>query len=65
MSKDYIISQLALSFDIESEKIGGINEEFYSDRKRPACDEASSNDVESESFDKFLGVYVELPGDDK
>ena len=48
MGKDDLISQLAFSFDIESDKIKNINEKFYSDRKRPDHNEASSNDAESE-----------------
>ena len=63
MGKDGIISQLILSLYIESDKIDYINEEFYSEVKRPDYDEAPSNYVESESFDKFLSRYIELPGD--
>ena len=33
--------------------------------KRPDYDEAQSNIVGRKEFDKFLGVNVELPGDDK
>ena len=65
MGKYNIISQLALVFDIESDNIDNINEEFHSNGKGPEYDEAPSNNVESKSFNKFLGVYVELPGDEK
>ena len=60
MGEDDIFSQLALSFNIEIDKIGYINKDFYSDGKRPDYDEAPSNYVKIKSFDKFLGVYVEL-----
>ena len=35
MGEDDLISQLSLSFDIESDNIDNINEEFYSDCERP------------------------------
>ena len=38
-----------------------MNEGFYLDSNRPDYSEATSNDVDSKSFDKFLDVYVELP----
>ena len=60
MGKDDLISQLTLSLYIESDKIDNINKDFYSNKKRPDYDEAPSNDVENETFDKFTGVYVEL-----
>ena len=65
MCKGDLIPQLALSLDIKSDKIDNINEDFYLDGKRPDYDEATYNNVESEEFDKFLVVYVELPGDKK
>ena len=65
MGKDDIISQLKLSLDIESDNIDYINEEFYSDGKRPDYEESPSNDVENEVFERFMGVYVELPGDNR
>ena len=27
-------------------------------------DQAPTNDVNSDAFDKFIGIYLELPGDD-
>ena len=65
MCKGDLIPQLALSLDIKSDKIDNINEGFYLEGKRPDYDEATYNNVESEEFDKFLVVYVELPGDKK
>ena len=65
MCKGDLIPQFALSLDIKSDKIDNINEDFYLDGKRPDYDEATYNNVESEEFDKFLVVYVELPGDKK
>ena len=65
MGEDDLISQLAFSLDIEGDKIDDINEYFYSDGKSPDYDEAPSKDMEYEAFDKFLGVYVELPDNDK
>ena len=38
MGKDDLIPELAFSFNIESDKIYDINEEFYSDGKRPDYD---------------------------
>ena len=35
------------------------------DGKRPDYDEATYNNVEIKEFDKFMGMYVELPGDKK
>ena len=64
MVQDDLISQLKFSFDIESDKIDNINEGLYSDIKTPDYDEAPSNDTEREGFDNFLGVCVELPGDE-
>ena len=65
MVKDNIISQLTLLLEIESDKIDDINEEFYLDGKRPEYAESPSNIVYSKALDKFLGVYVELPVDEK
>ena len=65
IGKDHIISQLAFSFDIESDKIDNISEELYPGRKRPDYDKSLSNNVYNKSFDTFLGLYVELPGDEK
>ena len=65
MGKDDLIPELAFSFNIESDKIYDINEEFYSDGKRPDYEESPSNDVENEVFERFMGVYVELPGDNR
>ena len=65
MVKDNIISQLTLLLEIESDKIDDINEEFYLDGKRPEYAESPSNIVYSKAFDKILGVYVELPVDEK
>ena len=65
MCKGDLISQLAFSLDIKSYKIENINEEFYLDSKRPDYDEATYNNMDSKEFDKFLGMYVELPGEKK
>ena len=65
MGKDDLIPELAFSFNIESDKIYDINEEFYSDGKRPDYDKAPSKNVEIESSNKLLGVYVELTEYDK
>ena len=60
-----LISQLTFSLDIESDKIENINEKFYLDIKRPDQYEATYNDVEIKVFDNCLGVYFELPEDEK
>ena len=65
MGENDIISQLTFSFDIESDNIDNIKEKFDSEGKRNNYDKSPYEDVESEAFDKFLGVYVELPGDNK
>ena len=65
MCKGNIISQLTFSLEVESYNIDNINEEFYLDVKRLDYDEATSNYVESEAFNNFLGVYFKLPGDEK
>lgn len=58
MGKDDLIPQLKLSSDIESDNVDNINEEFYLDNKRPAYYESPLTNMASESFNKFLSVYV-------
>ena len=64
ISKDDIESQLSFCFDVNSAEINDSKEEAASDRNIPYMDDSPSDDVESTAFDKFLGVYLELPGGD-
>ena len=41
-----------------------MDEEAASDPGIPYIDETPTNDIESTELDKFLGVYMEIPGDD-
>ena len=63
---DNIESQLAFTFDLKESDLNEseLEHEAASDPHRPHMDEAPTNDVNSEAFDKFLGIYLELPGDD-
>ena len=61
---DDALQQLSFNFDVEIDDIDDSNEEAKSDGERPEMDDAPNSDVESTEFDKFLGVYIELPGDD-
>ena len=65
MDKDDLISQHAFSLEIVSENIEDNKEGFCLDGKIPEHDEAPYNNMESKAFNKFLGVYVELTGDNK
>ena len=47
MREDDLISKLAFSFNIKSDKIDNINKEYDLDNKRPDYDEALSKDVKS------------------
>ena len=64
MEDSDIKSQLAFSFDLEPHDIDILKEEAASDPEIPHIDETPTNDIESTEFDKFLGVYMEIPGDD-
>ena len=64
MDDSDIKSQLAFSFDLEPHDIDILKEEAASDPEIPHIDETPTNDIESTEFDKFLGVYMEIPGDD-
>ena len=59
-----IKEQLSYNFDLKESDIYDSKEVAVSDKNRPDMDDAPNSDVESTAFDKFLGVYVTLPGDD-
>ena len=59
-----IKEQLSYNLDIKESDIDDSKEVAVSDKNRPDMDDAPKSDVESTAFDKFLGVYVTLPGDD-
>ena len=61
---DDIEKQLSYCFDLSEDQLKEEDQTVFSDEKRPEMDEAPTNDVESEAFDKFLGAYVQLPSDD-
>ena len=64
IDEDDIEQQLTYCFNLDSDDLNDTEAKAHSDKHRPDIDDAPTNDVESEAFDKFLGVYVELPGDD-
>ena len=59
-----IKEQLSYNFALKESDIDDSKEVAISDKNRPDMDDAPNSDVESTAFDKFLGVYVTLPGDD-
>ena len=59
-----IKEQLSYRFDLKESNIYDSKEVAVSDNNRPDMDDAPNSDVQSTTFDKFLGVYVTLPGDD-
>ena len=59
-----IKEQLSYTFDIKESDIDYSKEVAVSDKNRLDMDDVPNSDVESTSSDKFLGVYVTLPGDD-
>ena len=66
MDDEDIKAQLAFTFDLKESDINDDDPEHEaaSDPHRPNMDEAPNHDVNSEAFDKFLGIYVEIPSDD-
>ena len=64
MDDDDITAQLSFCFDIKPDDIDSSNEPAASISEIPFVDDAPTQDVESTAFDKFLGLYVELPGED-
>ena len=61
LSDDELEQQLQFCFDISDEDLDNRNEPAIGDPERPDSDGAG-NDVESEAFDKFLGLAVQVPG---
>ena len=59
-----IKEQLSYNFDLKESDIDDSKEVAVSDKNWPDMDDAPNSDVESTAFDKFLGIYVTLPGDD-
>ena len=64
MDNDDLQVQPSFCFDINSLDIDNSKEEAASNHKIPHIDDSESVDVESTAFDKFLGLYVKLRGDD-
>lgn len=64
IDKDDIKAQLSFCFDLQPHNIDSIDEEVSDDTEISFMDDPPTNDVESTEFDKFLGLYLELPGDD-
>ena len=59
-----IKEQLSYTFDIKESDIDYSKEVAVSDKNRLDMDDVPNSDVESTASDKFLGVYVTLPGND-
>ena len=64
MDSNDLESQLSFCFDLKQSDINNSNEEAASNMEIPNIDDSPSDNVDSSEFDKFLGIYVELPGDD-
>ena len=64
MENDDLQSQLSLCFDLDPLDIDGSDEEAASNNKISYIDDTTNTDVESTAFEKILGLYIELPGDD-
>ena len=60
---DELEAQLGFCFDISNDEMAGTNNSELSEDKIPDADGATP-DVESEAFDKFLGIEVKIPSDD-
>ena len=60
---DELDAQLGFCFDISNEELIGSNNNELGEDKIPDSDGAVP-DVESEAFDKFLGIEVNIPSDD-
>lgn len=60
---DELDAQLGFCFDISNEELIGSNNNKLGEDKIPDSDGAVP-DVESEAFDKFLGIEVNIPSDD-
>ena len=59
-----IREQHSYNFDLKESDIDISKEVAVSEKNRPDMDDAPNPVVESTTFDKFLGVYVTLPGYD-
>ena len=57
-------SQLSFCFEIDPDQIDDTKAESFSNQHIPYVDDSPSQDIESAAFDKFLGIYVNLPGSD-
>lgn len=62
MDKDDIEAQLIFCFDLDQDVFH--DQLTSSDTSNPEYDDAPTMDVESEEFDKFLGVHIEIPSAD-
>ena len=65
VNDDNLEQQLAFTFDLKESDLNDdkAEHEAASDPDRPDMDEAPTNDIDSDAFDKFLGIYLELPDD--
>lgn len=64
ITDDDIKSQLSFCFDMPQDEFDTSQQDHYSDVNRPDVDEAPTYDVDSEAFDKFLGLHVQVPASD-
>ena len=64
LDEDDIEEQLLYCFEMTPEELSNWENEAKGDPNRPDIDGAG-NDVELEAFDKFLGIHVQVPGEDK
>ena len=64
LSEDDLVAQLNYCMGLEPHELVTNKQQHYFDEDIPDVDDAPTQDVESASFDKFLGIYVELPSSD-
>lgn len=57
-------AQLSFLFDLEPSEFDDFSDPHFSNPEIPDVDDAPNHDIESEEFDKFLGLYVEIPAGD-
>ena len=64
LSENDLLGQLSFAFNIDRNEIDTSSQKHYGETERPDMDDAPNMDVESEEFDKFLGVHIEIPSSD-
>lgn len=63
LSDEELDEQLQFCFNIGNQDLDNSDAPALGDTNRPDCNMAG-DDIESEAFDKFLGIHIEVPGQD-